>query len=350
MLNYYPNVNANQKPKRIYLYPISSRGEDISANPYISNLAKAIKELGEIVNLNQPSSSGIFQMILYYRKYNVLFLNWIENIPDRKAGYGQSLLLFALIIILRLSGKKIIWVMHNKVSHSKTNFWIKKILFRYLLRYSHLVITHSSEGVRYANTVLKKITSNIHYIPHPFDISCSSYRINKTPKYDFLIWGSMVSYKAVDVFLTYLKDSGKADDFRILVIGRFSSESYLEKVKSLAGKRTEIVNQFATKDELKELISLSVFVLFTYHDNSVLSSGALMDTICFGGDVIGPDIGAFADLADEKLILNYKDYSEIPQLLKLKSETYAQEVSTIREKYINSNGWDGLSTKIQHLL
>jgi glycosyltransferase involved in cell wall biosynthesis len=341
---------TSKKANRIYLYPITSRGEDISANPYISNLSDAIKSLGEIININKPSGSGIFQMLFYFPKYNILFLNWIENLPDRKGGIIQSFLLFFLISLCRLTGKKVIWVMHNKVSHSKTNYRIKRILFKYLLRKSHLILTHSTEGIRYANSLLSKPGNNIHYIPHPFARNCISTTNETHPKYDFLIWGSMVPYKAVDVFLNYLQESGQQDDFRIKIIGRFSSESYLEKVRNIAGKKTEIVNRFASNKELKELISMSRFVLFTYHDNSVLSSGALMDTICYGGNVIGPSTGAFADLAEEKLIFNYKTYADIPGFLKSNHHLKLKEVNLLRKEFINLNTWDSFGIKLKSLV
>lgn len=344
------NVCIKNDLKRIYLYPITSRGEDISANPYIYNLSTAIKELGNVINLNSPSGSGIFQMLFYFRKFDILFLNWIENLPDRKGGYLQSIILYLYIPICRLSGKKIIWVMHNKISHSKTNYRIKRILFKNLLRKSHLILTHSTEGIRYANSLLKRTGNNIHYIPHPLGLNCISEAKERPPKYDFLIWGSMVPYKAVDVFLNYLKESGMKDEFRIKIIGRFSTDDYLEKVQKLAGKKTEIMARYASNDELKELISLSRFVLFTYHDNSVLSSGALMDTICYGGNVIGPATGAFTDLAEEKLIFTYNTFADIPGFLKSNPNLTLKESYLARKKFIDLNTWDSFGLKLKSLV
>ena len=75
----------------------------------------------DIVNSEVPSSNGIIDLYRYIFQCDVILFNWVENVPGRRGGYFQSMLVYLLLITRKALGLKVAWVLHNKVSHSKAN-------------------------------------------------------------------------------------------------------------------------------------------------------------------------------------------------------------------------------------
>ncbi len=318
---FYKEVYMKEQ-KNLYLYPVSSRGGFDSGNPYLRNLAKELGKYFRIINLEKPSGLGILPMFRYFRKTDIALFNWIENLPDRKAGSVQVFLLGILLFLYHISGKKIVWIMHNKISHTRKNAGKKRTVFKAMLRNADLIITHSSEGIQYGTQLNPQAGEKIFYLPHPVSPDKIRTHGDKPKYFDFLIWGSMMPYKGVDLFLKFLQREKLTHDYSLFIVGKFNSESYLREVKSLAGDKTTVEDRYPSMDELQDLADRARFVLFTYNNRSVLSSGALMDTLGMGTKIIGPHTGAFADLATEGIILSYQDFREIPGLVRKESGSH----------------------------
>jgi len=340
--------------KRIYIYPITRRGTDDSRNPYISNLTSALQKNFHIINKDSPSNSGIAQCFMFFHKVDIFVFNWIENLPDRKAGKLQVFMLLVLFFLGKLFNKKIIWIMHNKLSHSKTNIKIKRKVFINLLQYSDLILTHSSEGIKFARDLYPGMkASRIKFLHHPVSgqITLDTNRVKTPKKFDVMIWGTMAPYKGVDNFLKFLKDKGISNKFYIHIIGKFSSMKYFNKVRNLVSSTITIENRFAGEGELVELTSNSSHVLFPYDDSSILSSGALMDTLTFTTNIIGPNSGAFADLASEGLIQVFNTYEDIVKILEQPTSEHDIQHKHQAMKHFNSkNNWDTFADKMTDLI
>jgi glycosyltransferase involved in cell wall biosynthesis len=330
-------IKKSTNKKNIYLYPITSRGGFDSGNPYINDLARELEKSYNVINLNKPSSSGILQMFRCFFKTDIAFFNWIENLPDRKGGSLQVFLLKILIYLYHVTGKKVVWTMHNKISHTKKNYRKKKALFIFMLKHSNLILTHSKEGIAYGTKLYKNAKEKINYLAHPVNSKALKPSKITDKKYDFLIWGTMVPYKGVHNFLEFLNLKGIEDEYSILIIGKFNSDKYFQEVNDLAGNNTKIENRYPSMDELHELTDQSRFVLFTYNNSSVLSSGALMDTLAMGASILGPHTGAFADLSSEGIIHTFKDYSEIPEIVQqdLKNYEVNKEIEEVVSVEVN---------------
>src|SRR4030043_1958564 len=151
----------------LYFYPKTAKVAKQSGNPYTRNFMEALKDFFTILNANDPSSTGILNSAKYLPRIDFLLLNWIEDIPDKKGGFFQSLYFIFLVHFLKAAGKKIVWVMHNKLSHYPHNLRIKKFLFNFLTARADLIITHAREGVVYAKSASGKKNLNIRFFPHP---------------------------------------------------------------------------------------------------------------------------------------------------------------------------------------
>jgi glycosyltransferase involved in cell wall biosynthesis len=340
----FGGIGEDVRVYRAYIYPRSVLGRLSTGihNPYVNNFIRGVSDRIEFLNKDHRSSIGILDLLRYVGKFELLILNWVENLPARKGGYIQGFLFVVMAFLKSRIGFKIIWTMHNKVSHSSKHLFMKKILFRTLLRKSDLIITHSSEGVRYAQETVPGIDrEKIFFFTHP--VVPNPLKASKERQYDILIWGSLAPYKGVHNFLQYLEDKGISEKYSIKIVGECTSEEYYRVLSRYGSQQVSIENRFAEKSELEELMAAARFVLFTYSGESVLSSGALMDSLACKATVIGPDVGAFRDAGRAGVIKTYKTFDEIPGIIwQLKDRPENELVARIDE-FVNAHTWEKFS-------
>jgi len=296
--------------ERIYIYPLSSRDKNLGLyNPYIDDLIHSFSEYYTFVNLESPSKTGIFDILKYITKLDYIIFHWIEKLPEMKGGFLQTLFLFCLIPFLGLFKVKIIWTMHNKMSHSGKSPGLTKAIFKLMLRKSNLILTHSNEGIDFGDELVPGSVHFTYYLPHPV----KDRRLDKSleKEYDILIWGTISPYKGIDKFLEFLHKNKLENKYSILIVGKVSNPEYNDQLQQYSNDKIRIDNRFIEDDLLQNLISKSKLILFTYSKASILSSGVLMDSLGYGANVIGPNVGAFADLAKDGIIDNYYDLDEM---------------------------------------
>jgi beta-1,4-mannosyltransferase len=329
--------------KKAYLYPISARNGSSPYNPYLDNFLNSTKTHLIYLNEEFPSDIGILDVFRYLKKADLLILNWAEDLPEKKGGVIQSAVFLVLLKLLRFSKVKVIWTLHNKFTHSARHLQIKKRLFFSLLERSDLIITHSEEGISFAESLYPGIASRIFYFPHPIVPVSGAMKKNIAKKYDILIWGTLAPYKAIDTFLESLALHNSLNRYRIMIAGRAVSAEFFSKISKYGNENITIRNQYIDKEELAKLIGQSRAVLFTYSGESVLSSGALIDSVAYGARVIGPNVGAFADMAREGVISTYESFD---QLLELLDRLDSQVDSGYRDRlkgFIKSHTWPEFS-------
>lgn len=110
----------------------------------------------------------------------------------------------------------------------------------------------------------------------------------------------------------------------------------VESIQKLCGKNVLFENRRASFEELAGLIQHTKYVLFPYTGDCVSSSGALIDTIALGGLPIGPNKGAFKDLAQEGVCVTYQDYDELFSILGKSSISDKSKI----EDFIMKNSWN----------
>jgi len=329
--------------KRVYIYPNVILKDKSLFNPYIDDLMTGLAKYFDIVN-PEPTSKGMLDLFLKAGKADYLYLNWIENLPERKSGYFQTILFIIIVFWFKLSGKNIIWTMHNKFSHSKKRFKSKRFLTRFMVKHSDYVVTHSTEGVRFAESISVKASSKIKYFPHPV----KDYHIKRKEavEVDILIWGLIAPYKGIHLFLDLLYKKDMQNEFKILIAGKVVEEDYLKDILKYTNEVIKLENKFLSFEELSVLIPSSSIVIFPYQKDSILSSGVLMDTLANRGVVLGPNTAAFADLKEEGIIETYSDFEDM--IVKIRS-VISGEASINNNKleaFIKDNSWEQFTLKI----
>lgn len=336
--------------KRVFLYPISARRqENGSGNPYMTDLLGALSRHYTVVNREMPSTIGVAQVFRFLWRIDCVFLNWVENIPERRLGTIQTAVLLCLLALFKITGVEVVWTMHNKLSHSRLRLRSKRLLFRTLIKASRIVITHSSEGVEYARRVVKGEHRHIHYLPHPVKNRLTGGETAKD--YDVLVWGRIEPYKGVLEFLEHLQATGRHLRYRILVAGSPTEQEYFERILKFASSQVAIKGERVPDNLLRHLISRSRIVLFPYASDSILSSGALMDSIGYGGRVVGPHVGAFADLQRLGIVRTFRGMDDLFDVIdSVLSSDDGRSDGLSAEAFITDNSWDRFGERVQRLV
>ena len=344
------------KKKKIYYYPNSSKASGPEKNPYTTNFMTGLENDFIIINKNTPTKHGLFDLLVKLTKIDFIIFNWVEDVPEKKFGFFQAILLILLLFLKTAFKTKIVWVLHNKISHNKNHFRMKKFLVHLLISKADLILTHSKEGIRFVSQFSTKATKKVLFSHHPVH-SFTEQKCEKTKSScDILMWGQMTPYKGVYEFLKNLEKENLLNQYNIIIHGRFSSKALFEQCCQYQNKNIKIINEFIDDEQLSKLMNSSKIILFTYAPDSVLSSGALMQSLNSNAIIIGPDIAAFHDLEKEGCIKVYNNEKSLIQILNevLKNPSLTHEISINRQRFFEENNWETslprLNKKILKLL
>ena len=115
--------------KKVYVFPIGNPNLNIGKNPYIFNLIDAIDNNNIVVNKSNYTTLGVFSIFKYIFSTDVFIFNWLESLQNKRFGIIQSISLPILLLILKLLGKKILVVFHNKYAHDGKSFFSEFNIF-----------------------------------------------------------------------------------------------------------------------------------------------------------------------------------------------------------------------------
>ena len=325
----YPNCNTDQ-----------------FSNPYIEDFISSFESQGGRV-VNPKSKNPLLNILWHNYKVDICFLHWVENVPLYKYGFIQFIMVFLLFFRLKICKCKIVWFLHNKHVHGSTCFWKKRMsdfLMKFLVRFSDIVVTHSLEGIEYANLAFGR-NKNIYFFSHPTKNRLSKPNSN-VKKNDFLIWGSINEYKQVREFLEFVKKN--KCPYKIKIVGK-CNQNYYSDLLLLQTPNIEIENRGVSFTELQTFINDAKYVLIPYAPSSVLSSGTLMDSLSYGAKVIGPIVGAFAELEKNMdiCVYTFNEFSDIEFILRQDDKV----INVIRYGgFLESNSWKMFMVKLVDIL
>lgn len=317
--------------RALFIYPNTSETYKHGGNSYIRNLVLHLSKDYTIVN--KRTAIGLLDMLLKIHKCDVLYFNWIEDLPERRFGFIQIPLLYCLLFIAKLRAIKIVWFIHNNISHNNKHLFFKKGIVGLMKRHADLILSHSNE------VTLDVPRQKFHVFHHP--IETATPVDSKGPyQYDLLIWGTVSPYKGISEFIDFAATTPALKNYTILIAGKFHSSQYYEDVKKKKPENITVINKTLSEDELREFFSVCRYVLFTYNSPSVLSSAALCKTLSLRKEVIAPNAGSFKELGSMGLLYNYNSFSSLETLLNgLKNGKIRPVNDAALNKYIQTTTW-----------
>lgn len=327
--------------KKLYYFPSASRGG--YNNPYSINYKESLKRYFNVLDANnKPVIMQCFGLLRYAISADVFVINWIESVSYLRFGILQYIITLFSLHIIEWRKKKVVWMFHNMQPHEGISSRSKK-LTNQMCKVTSVVIAHSKQAAEYARTM---VTCPVYYIAHPIKTFENISFINQSSSkaYDVLIWGDILPYKGVAEFLE--SKEFYQSNIKVKIVGCCKNTELLARISNAINKRVYFENKRVEFEKLKGLISDSKYVLFPYIGKSVSSSGCLIDTLVMGGTPIGPNVGAFKDLSEEKLCLTYNSYNE---LFKLLNRNVFVNSDTVR-KFIADNSWEKFGDKFVELV
>ncbi len=327
----------------IYLYPKFNSDSYKSRNPYMKNLEISLAKQFHIVN-SENNKIGVLDLFRHLFRSDVYYFNWIEDLPSLRFGKMQ-IIFFALFLIgAKRLKKKIIWTLHNKYSHRiKRNYWTD-FMYKSLVKNSDLIITHSESGIEYVQANYPRYVSKVKYIIHPVEALIPK-TTTREYKFDFLIWGIIYPYKGIVEFLEFVHRSGNSKTYKILLVGKCLDNDYKGRINQYLSDNIVYHDRFYELEDIASFANQSKFTLFTYKSESVLSSGALMDSLRMGSVIIGPDIGAFKDLSSFDFVKTYHSFEDILSIYNDNSSSEKFSNGDIA-RFCFENSWEKFGDRI----
>lgn len=337
------------KQKTICFYPSCQK----RSNHFLFNLSKLLESLGDIRCVSYKDVRKETPNLLY--DFDIYHINWF----DQSKTFISFLKRFYFLIRLKLKGKRIVWTIHNIVSHSKTPFY-NKILYNALIHFSDTIHIMCLETITLAH--LEKYQRKIKLIPHGDYYNsypessiniCQLYHINPTRPI-FLFFGAIQPYKNIEVLIQAYRNAFKMEKAPILMIcGKVEPKSYENTIQMLINNLTNIVfkSEFLPDEYISSYIQKASVLVVPYSYRSSLNSGTIPLAFSFGKTVICPDIACVKDIqknSDSLYTYHYESEEDhIAKLSEKMKEAYQdilmeqiQEKEKNAIRYMEQNSWN----------
>lgn len=283
--------------KKILFYPQKT------LNEYTSIMRDCIDKEKYILCKNNSLFDFLFADIIH--------LNWYENLSPNplKLYLGFIIKLFYLYFLF-VTKKRVVYTLHNKLPHDKSNLALSKYLMDFVLRISDVIILHSKYSI---NFVPEKYRLKTAYIPHPSyegiyeNIIESPLHRKENSKLVVLTFGAIKPYKNIESIIKIANDISDLN-IEFWICGICNSDDYKIELKNKVRTDNVIFDfRFINNGEIPSLLSKVDIVLIPYNVESSLNSGVAILAFSYAKTVISTEIGTVLDFLDSGMVYVYNN-------------------------------------------
>ena len=331
-------------------------------NPYQILLSQALVAQGISLD-NWAYYEGKFPIfkaaVTRKKSFDIVHLQWIYCYfgGENKYQYFFSCLRLILDVwITRLAGLKIVWTVHDYISHDTQfpglDLWARQQLVKLVDR----VISLNQNN-------LETIASNYKFNPakatvtlhgHYRDFYHSPVELTKARKELslpetgrlYLNLGVLRPYKGIENVLQVWRENQDifAND-TLLIVGKPVDKNYLQKLQNLAKgiRGVMIYPQFIENSKLHLYYSAANVVVSPF--KKILNSGSFMLAMSFGKPVIAPRLGGLLEVAGDadELLYNPEDEAGLQKAMQKSTEIDLEQLSKLVEKACDRLDWTLIS-------
>lgn len=348
--------------KTVCFYPSNQK----RTNHFLFNLSNLLETSGQFrcVGYKEIQKENPKQLF----KADVYHINWFDQSKDVVSFLKRVYFLVAL----KLRGKRIVWTIHNIVSHAKTPFY-NKILFKLLAKFSNVIHVMCKDTVSIAK--LEKYADKVKLVPHgdyygsypesDLDVH-DRYSVEKSRPI-FLFSGAIQPYKNIEVLVKAFKktfgssepvsgescpESGACPKPVLLICGKVEPEPYKDSIQQLiaGAENVKFDPGFIPDDLLAAYIKSAGVLTVPYSYRSSLNSGTVPLAFSYGKTLICPDIACVKDICEKTDCLysyHYETEEEHAEVLSRKMmEAYRDlldgkiaEKEKLAVEYMAGNSW-----------
>jgi len=280
-----------------------------AANPYQELLRRALAAEGCRVEF----PTGYRRVFPLYRaarghpEARLLHLHWTTLYAKSHRPWLHPIYMakFACdLLLVRLSGRRLVWTLHNLVPHEGRLHRLEMLMQRMLCWLASAVIVHGREGRRVAHRRLGCPGERLHEIPHghyreayppPVGPAEARRRLN-LPRAGrvFLFFGMIRPYKGLELLLRAWRRS-VPEHATLLIAGACEDAEYTEKLRRLAAglPSVRLSLERVPDESVPDFFSAADVVVLPFE--RIQTSGSLILAMSYGKPVVASRLGELPD-------------------------------------------------------
>jgi len=299
-----------------------------NSNPYQRLLYSEIESTGIPCN-GIKGEDFTFQWLWSNRsKFRYVHLHWLYGVYDpQKSGltHFKALLFITKLLFSKLLGYKLLWTVHNLISHEPSNMKLEVLVRKITAGLVNQVIVHCN----FAKSEILKLwgikNGKIVVIPHG---SYVGYYVNNVTSEEarnklgidygsfvFLFFGAVRGYKGINQLVVNFREINKQiPEIKLVIAGHPFDENIKQELEKIALDVNIFLHlQHIPDEEVQFYFNAADVVVFPYQN--VLTSGGAMLALSFGKPVIVPAKGCLPELIDEEIGFTYNNEVEFNTIM-----------------------------------
>lgn len=314
-------VDDNINPK--VLFVPDWRG----GNPYLDLLAEGIRSAGLTVGFaNYPETElPLLALAREHPTVRVIHLHWINPRIKRIFWSGNSIkvylrcaLLMLDVILVRLRGIKVVWTVHNLLSHESVSPQREIMARRALARVVTRLVFHSDEARNAVEQLLSMRLENRSAIirhgnylgMYPDDHGREQQLREQFGLQEgdtvMLLFGGLRRYKGINQLLAAFRDNDDPS-LRLIIAGRPFEQDLAEDIQKAAADdpRISAYLGFIPDADVSPLYTISHLVITPFE--RTLSSGSVILALSQGKALLLPEDARVLGLPDTRGVLFFNN-------------------------------------------
>lgn len=298
-----------------------------------------------------------------------MHLHWIEYCVFRWDTKRELIttIIFSLqfiidIIFVRLLGVKIVWTVHNYLSHDtpfpRLELWVRRILSKLVNKIILLNKSTQDEIVKQYKTDLNKTC----FIPHghyrdayepliePIDAK-TQLNLPLTGKI-YLFLGILKPYKGIeDILEIWKSDCNLSGNHTLVIAGKPSSKVYGSKLTEIVSeiKGAVIYPRFIKDNEINIFFSAADVIILPF--KKILNSGSLILAMSYDKPIIAPRLEVIKEILGkaDTLLYHPEDQNGLLAAIKKSNQINLGELSQQVRNSCNNLNWENIGEKTFHV-
>ena len=332
------------------------------SNPYQQRLRDSLEAAGiSIVFKDFPSNWLPLSKLRSSESHvAVIHIHWIPALVGpviwSRSKLRQTAKLFLLALdlaLVRLSGTRTVWTVHNLIEHESANPLVERLARRVIALLCNHIIVHSESAKRavqkYYDLDISSKTSVIRhgnydgiYLPHPDRSAQVSKRIDLDDNHvSILFFGHIRRYKGVERLIEVFRKTSKSN-LRLILAGK-PYDDIAASIRRQCATDSRIIPtlEFIPNNDVDAYFSLADVVIIPFE--KTLSSGSAVLAMTFGKALILPIHAKVLDLADERGAFYFASDEELFKLLQNLDKTQLKNMGRHNRKVANTFSWETIA-------
>jgi beta-1,4-mannosyltransferase len=338
-------------------------------NPYQSLLAQALVAQGVRVGFH-AMPRGLFalnRLPVLVRNNKTLHLHWVNDLIAHLVWPQNPLwrrfkcwCLWLDVMLVRARGTRVVWTVHNLVSHESPDPRAEMAARRLLARCcSHLVV-HSASAVRELEAAwVLDLSRRASVVPHGNYDGCypiaegesSALRERlgiPTDALCILFFGAVRRYKGV---LALVQAMGKVQrqDVRIIIAGKPNEASLKAELENaaVADKRIVLALEFIPDEAVASFFSLAHAAVVPFE--RTLTSGSVVLAMTLGKATLLSHEAKVFDLADERTSWFFDSLDHLSTLIETMGRSELEARGRRAREVADTLAWPGLASTLKRV-